>query len=178
MCVPKGGIKLTSMHDQPSSQSGGTGTTSSTSGAQYKPRPSEQYEDSAAYTGPRHAGAAWGGTALAGTLMMLGGLWGFFAGMVAVVKGSFFVTTANYTLNWSISAWGWTTLALGVVVFAAGACVLLDMTWARVVGVILAVFYGIEAFMFLPHYPLWAIILIAINVFIIWALLTPRYELR
>jgi hypothetical protein len=46
------------------------------------------------------------------------------------------------------------------------------MTWARVVGIVLAVFYGITSFIFLPWYPIWGIILIALNVFIIWALAT------
>jgi len=40
--------------------------------------------------------------------------------------------------------------------------------------VILAVFSAIASFMFLPYYPVWSIIVIAIDLFIIWALLTTR----
>jgi len=65
---------------------------------------------------------------------------------------------------------GWTHLILGAVVFAAGVCLLLGMTCARVVGIVLAVISGIANFLFLPYYPLWAIVVIAIDVFIIWAL--------
>ena len=54
--------------------------------------------------------------------------------------------------------------------FAAGVCLLLGMTWARVVGIVLAVISGIANFLFLPYYPLWAIVVIALDVFIIWAL--------
>jgi hypothetical protein len=58
------------------------------------------------------------------------------------------------------------------VIFAAGACLLLGMTWARAVGIVLAVLYGVASFLFLPWYPFWSLILIALNVFIIWALAT------
>ncbi len=46
------------------------------------------------------------------------------------------------------------------------------MMWARMVGVVLAVLTGIANFMFLPWYPVWSFIVIALNVFIIWALAT------
>jgi hypothetical protein len=39
------------------------------------------------------------------------------------------------------------------------------------VGVFLAVVDAVANFLFLPYYPLWSIIVIAIDVFIIWALL-------
>jgi hypothetical protein len=36
----------------------------------------------------------------------------------------------------------------------AGACVLLGRTWARALGIVLAVFSGLSYFVFLPYYPL------------------------
>jgi hypothetical protein len=63
-------------------------------------------------------------------------------------------------------------LVLGAVIFAAGVCVLLGMTWARVLGIVLAVFVAIANFLFLPFYPIWSIIVIALSVFIIWSLAT------
>jgi hypothetical protein len=95
----------------------------------------------------------------------------FFVGLVAIIRQSFYVSPpANYTFQWSVHGWGWTHLILGIVVFAAGACVLLGQTWAKALGIVLAVFSGIANFLFLPYYPLWSIIVIAIDVFIIWAL--------
>ena len=111
-----------------------------------------------------------GGTILAATLMILSGLWGFFVGLTAIIKQSFFVSTPNYTYQFTVHGWGWVHLILGVVVFAAGVCVLLGQTWAKALGIVLAVFSGIANFLFLPYYPLWAIIVIAIDVFIVWAL--------
>lgn len=106
--------------------------------------------------------------------MIVGGLFGFLAGLGAVIKGGFFVYHANYAYTWSTRGWGWVELILGAVVFAAGFSVILGMTWARVVGVILASLSAIANFLWLPFYPIWGIIAIAVDLFIIWALL--RHE--
>jgi hypothetical protein len=119
------------------------------------------------------------GTVLAGVLMMLGGAWGFLTGLAVVIKKAFFVpVNTTYAYHWNVTDWGWTHLALGAVVFAAGVCVLLGMTWARVVGVILATLSAIASFMFIPYYPFWSIILIAIDVYIIWALVSAGRRQR
>jgi hypothetical protein len=116
------------------------------------------------------SGAMNGGTALAATLMILSGLWGFFMGLTAVIKQSFYVHVPNYTFQLSIHGWGWIHLIIGIVLFAAGVCVLLGQTWAKALGIVLAVFSAIANFMFLPYYPIWSIVVIAVDVFIIWAL--------
>jgi hypothetical protein len=121
----------------------------------------------------RSGGMAQSGfTALAATLMILAGLWSFLEGLIGIVHQSFYRTMPSYYYGFTIHDWGWVHLALGIVLFAAGACVLLGQTWAKVVGITLAVFSGIANFMFLPYYPLWSIIMIAIDLFIIWALAT------
>ena len=116
--------------------------------------------------------AQTGFTVLAGVLMVLGGLWGFFEGLVAIIRQSFYHPLPNYTFQFSVHGWGWIHLIIGVVIFAAGVCVLLGQTWAKLLGIMLAVFSGIANFLFIPYYPVWSIILIAMDVFIIWALAT------
>ena len=114
--------------------------------------------------------AQTGGTVLAGVLMLLSGLWGFFEGLVAIIRQSFYVTLPNYTFQFNVHGWGWIHLIIGVVLFAAGACVLLGQTWAKLLGIVLAVFSAIANFLFIPYYPVWSIIVIAMDVFIVWAL--------
>ena len=114
-----------------------------------------------------------GFTVLAATLMILSGLLSFIEGLVAIFRtGAFFTTQAGYTFQFSLHSWGWVHLGVGIVLFAAGACVLLGQTWAKVLGIVLAVCSGVANFIFLPYYPLWSIVLIAVDVFIIWALAT------
>ena len=124
----------------------------------------------------RHRGAVIGFTALAGTLMLLGGLWMITVGIVALSHGHVFSTAPAYTFRYNIRGWGWTELALGIVVFAAGMCVFLGMAWARYVGAFLAVLSAIANFVFIPYQPLWSIVMIALDAFIIWALLVPRRQ--
>jgi hypothetical protein len=131
-------------------------------------------------TGGRHAtghrGAVIGFTALAGTLMLLGGLWMVAVGIVALSHGHVFYHTGTYTFRYNIRGWGWLELALGIVIFAAGMCVFLGMAWARYVGAFLAGLSAIANFVFIPYQPLWSIVMIALDAFIIWALLAPRRE--
>jgi len=42
--------------------------------------------------------------------------------------------------------------------------------WARAVGIVLAVLSAISNFFFLPYYPVWSIVVIALDIFVIWAL--------
>lgn len=126
----------------------------------------------AGYPESRGSMAQTGFTVLAGVLLILNGLWSFLEGLTAVLRQSFFVTTPNYTYQFNVHGWGWVHIGLGIVLFAAGACVMLGQAWAKVVGIVLAVFSGIASFMFLPYYPVWSIIVIALDVFIIWALAT------
>jgi hypothetical protein len=131
----------------------------------YTPR-ADAYEDS-------DTGVGVGiGRGLAGFLLILNGIWGFLVGLSAIIRGGFFVVHNGYAYHWSITGWGWLQLILGCVLFAAGVCVLLGMLWARIVGAVLAGFSAIASFMFIPYYPLWSIVVIAVDLFIVWALLS------
>jgi|SRR6266699_3478212 len=124
------------------------------------------------YRAESGSAAATGFTMLAATLMIISGLWSFFVGLTAIIKNQFFVTLPNYTFEIDISSWGWIHLAVGGLVFVAGVCLILGQLWARVVGVVLALISAVANFLFIPYYPVWSLIVIAIDVFIIWALMT------
>ncbi len=150
----------------------GPGTPGYQRGAHRSTGYQEGYGESDEYGGDGRTAAAMGGTALAAALMILAGLVTFFEGIVGVIKGSFYTSVANYPFYFSVRGRGWTLLIIGAVIFAAGVCVLLGMLWARVVGIVLAVLSAIANFLFLPYYPIWSLIVIALDVFIIWALAT------
>jgi hypothetical protein len=181
-----------STHDQPahdmrdtSSRTGTTagaaGSTGTTAGQaesarQYVPRQASGYEETAGRARPR--GLVLSFTLLAAILMILSGVMGFFEGLTAGLNGHFYVPRANYPFAWSVHGWGWTLLVIGVVLLAAGLALLMDQTWARVVGVVVASLSALAHFLLIPSYPLWSILLVAMNVFIIWALVSPRSEAR
>ncbi len=120
--------------------------------------------------------AGWG-TTFAGTMMMIVGLVEFFQGLVAVINGNqFFVTTPNYVFQLNVTTWGWIHLALGAVIAVAGLFIFTGNIVARSVGMLLAGLQAVANFVWLPYSPLWSIIIIAIDVFIIWSLATLRMD--
>ncbi|NBM20081.1 hypothetical protein GUY61_31930 [Streptomyces sp. GC420] len=119
---------------------------------------------------------ALGWTAAAAALMVFGGVMAIFEGIAAIAEDDVFVTTPNFTYAFSLAGWGWVHLILGVVVLLAGAALFTGATWARVVGVALAGLSMLANFLWLPYAPVWAIVLIVIDGFIIWALCSPREE--
>jgi hypothetical protein len=147
-----------------------------TAGYEQGQAPGREYPAGGRHATTEHRGAIVGFTALAGTLMVLSGLWGVVVGVVALTSGHVYVhsPTSGYEYHWTLHGWGWGELIFGIVVFAAGVCVFLGMTWARIFGAVLAVISAIGNFMFIPFTPVWSILLIVIDGFIIWALLTPR----
>ena len=126
--------------------------------------------------GGEHRGAVVTFTAVGGTLMVLGGLWGVIVGLAALSSNRVYFKNpaGNYYYAWTNHGWGWVEIILGGVVFAAGICVFLGIPWARYFGAFVAVLAAIANFMLIPYSPVWAIIMIAIDAFIIWALLSPR----
>ena len=157
-------------------EQGGTTRQGATAGQQVprqaQPYQAQPYEAGYQETGPR--GMALGFTLLASVLMMVSGVWAFFEGLAAIIRGSWFVVAPHYVYDMSAVGWGWIHLILGVLIAAAGVALLRDMMWARITGVVLAALITIANFVFIPYYPVWSIVLISLNVFVIWALLTPR----
>ena len=92
------------------------------------------------------------------------------AGLVAIVDNEFYVAPRNYLFEFDATTWGWIHLIVGVIVAFAGWGLLSGQTWARVVGITLAVLSAIAAFRWLPYYPFWALLIIALDVFVIWAI--------
>jgi hypothetical protein len=115
-----------------------------------------------------HWASGW--TVFAAALMILVGGMAIFQGIAAIAKDDVFVTTGNYVYTFNLTSWGWIHLALGVLVVLAGFALFSGALWARIVGVFLAGLSMIANFMWLPHYPFWAITLIAIDALVIWAL--------
>jgi hypothetical protein len=113
----------------------------------------------------------------AAALLLTAGLFQIVQGFVAIVDDEFFVRTAKYTFEFDTTAWGWIHLILGIVLALTGFFLFTGAAWARIVGIAVAVLAMLANFLWLPHYPFWAIVLIALDVLVIWALSTYEPEL-
>ena len=112
------------------------------------------------------------GVVFAAWLMILSGIFQFFQGLAGIAKDGFYAVSSNYAYKIDTTAWGWIHLVLGLVIAVTGYFLLNNSAWARVAGIGLAMLQALAQFFFLPYYPLWSLSIIALDVFIIWALAT------
>ena len=116
------------------------------------------------------SGAAVGLTYFAAIMMVIAGGFDILQGLAAIIKQHYFVVTSDYVFKFNVSTWGWINLILGAIILFAGFGLLSGAVGARTVGVIMAALIGIANFMWLPYYPFWALTLIVVCIFVIWAL--------
>jgi hypothetical protein len=102
-------------------------------------------------------------------MMIMVGIWQALQGLVAIFENEFYVATRNYLFEFDATTWGWIHLILGLLVAFAGYGLVSGRTWARVVAITLAVLSAIANFLWLPYYPFWALLIISVDVFVIWA---------
>lgn len=122
---------------------------------------------------PEISGWAAGGIVFAATILLMIGIFQAIAGLVAIFDDNFYVVTQNYTFDLDTTAWGWVHLILGILVAAVGWSLFARRAWAGVAAITLAMLSAIANFFFIPYYPFWAILMIALDVWVIWALTRP-----
>jgi len=113
---------------------------------------------------------AVGLTYFAAVMMIMLGFFHAMNGFMAIVHKLFFHKPPNYVFAFNVSTWGWIHLIVGIVILLAGFGVLSGSVFARTVGVILALISAIAGFAYIPYYPVMAIVFIAIDILVIWAL--------
>jgi hypothetical protein len=113
-----------------------------------------QYETSRE---PTISGWVVGGITFAGTMLILIGMFQAIDGLVAIFN----------------DAWGWIHLLLGIGMMIAGWSIFSGKTWAAVVALTLAMLSALANFFFIPYYPLWSLVMIALDCWVIWALTRP-----
>jgi hypothetical protein len=115
----------------------------------------------------------------AAVLMMMNGFFTAIAGLAAIVNDDYYkVASTKLLVFHSYTTWGWVHLLFGVLIFLAGIGVLSGNPMARVLGVILAGLNAIVALAFSQSAPVWAAVVIAIDVLVIYALTVHGGEMR
>ncbi|GAB3226225.1 hypothetical protein GCM10027447_16220 [Glycomyces halotolerans] len=125
--------------------------------------------------GPRHRPA--GGFAVAGVLMLLVGAWQLAIGS-AIAGGDALVFSGGYWYRSADAGWGWASLAIGCAAILIGLCLLgatkrMRRLRAKVaLTLLVAVVSAASQFFLTAQFPLWATMVIAADVFIVWAAAT------
>ena len=118
-----------------------------------------------------------GGAMFAGVVLIIAGIFWMLEGFAAVVKHNAIIfNNPDHYFNISATTWGWFHMLLGLLVVLAGFAVIAGQTWARWTGIILASISAIVNFFYIPWYPFWAIVIIAIDLWVIHALFVYRPE--
>ena len=111
----------------------------------------------------------------AGVMMLLIGFLNFFYGLAAVLNDDVVVVGGHGAIIADLTTWGWVTMILAVILVLTGGGLLTGAEWARWVGVFVVSLNAIEQVWIFPAAPLWAFIVILLDVIIIYNL-TARWS--
>lgn len=120
--------------------------------------------------------AATGGVIFGATMLIIIGVFQFFEGLAAIIDDEFYVVTPNYTYDIDVTGWGWIHLILGAIVALTGLFLLMGNVVAGVVAIFFAGLSAIANFFFIPYFPLWSLLIIALDVFVIWAITRSVFQ--
>jgi hypothetical protein len=122
---------------------------------------------------PPVSGWAASGITFAACVLLIIGVFQAIAGLTAIAGDEFFVVAQNYTFDLDTTAWGWIHLLIGIALLATAIGLFNRSTWAALAAIVLAMLSAVANFFFIPYYPFWAILLIALDVWVIWSLTRP-----
>lgn|SRR5215472_5805264 len=115
----------------------------------------------------------------AGVMMIVLGAFQVIEGLVAVFQDRYYlVRPANLVVHVDYTAWGWVHFGIGAVIVLVGFGVMTGAMWARIMGIGLAVISAIVNLAFIAAYPVWGIIIIALDVIVIYALAVHGREMK
>lgn len=118
----------------------------------------------------QRSGLAIGAITFAAVLLFMVGVFQVFAGLAGILEDEFYLTTQNYIFEFDATTWGWTHLIWGIILVLTGLGLFSGNALARTAAVFLAALSAMMNFAFIPLYPIWSIVIIAVNVLVIWAL--------
>lgn len=130
------------------------------------------------YSKPKPNLWAQGWVAFAAVIMIIVGIFHAMSGFVALVNDDeFYVAAQEWLFDFNNSVWGWIHLIVGVIVALTGFGLFTGNSKARTAALIIVVTSAVLNFAWLPYYPVWSVLMIALAVTVIWALTTPGSEL-
>jgi hypothetical protein len=120
-----------------------------------------------------------GWISFAGFVIIIVGVMDALQGIAAIFHDEYIVATAKGVALLDVTAWGWTSLIWGAVLVLAGFGLLGGAGWARWLAIIGVGINAIQQVAFMSNYPqaypLWDILIVALNILVLFAL-TARWR--
>jgi hypothetical protein len=130
-------------------------------------------------TGYREVTGWVGWIVFAAVVLMVNGSFNAIQGLSALLRDEgYWVTNGGEVLMFDITGWGWIHLILGIVTVIVGFLLLQGSTFARVLAIGLVFLNMIAQFAYLPIFPFWGIVGIAVGFFVLYALIVHGGELK
>jgi hypothetical protein len=82
------------------------------------------------------------------------------------------IVAPDYVYQLSLKGWGWVHIVIGVLLGIVAFGLIFGAGWARPAAIAMAGISIISMFLWLPYYPTWALIVIALDVIVIWGVAT------
>ena len=102
-------------------------------------------------------------------LLVVLGFFNLIDGISAVARSHVFVANAHFVFG-DLRAWGWVALILGALQVLAAAGVLAGNQAARWFAVVVVALNALAQMFFIPAYPFWSLMIIAVDVVALWGL--------
>ena len=102
-------------------------------------------------------------------LLVTVGFFNLIDGIAAIANSHVFIANAHYVVG-DLRVWGWVVLILGTLQILAAIAVLAGNQAARWFAVVVIGLNLIGQMFFIPAYPFWALMIIAVDVVALWGL--------
>ena len=120
----------------------------------------------AGHRGPRQgAGLIF----FAAVLLVIVSFFNIIEGIAAIANSHVFVANAHYVFA-NLRTWGWITLIVGVLQLIAAGGIVTGNQLARWFAVAVVGLNAIDMMFFIPAYPFWALVIIAVDVVALYGL--------
>ena len=105
----------------------------------------------------------------AAALLVTVGIFNLIDGIAAIARSHIFIANAHYVIG-DLRAWGWVALILGALQVLAAIGILAGNQAARWFAVVVVGLNAIDQMFFIPAYPFWSLMIIAVDVVALWGL--------
>ena len=102
-------------------------------------------------------------------LLVTVGFFNLIDGIAAIANSHVFIANAHYVVG-DLRAWGWVALILGTLQVIAAVAILAGSQAARWFAVVVIGLNAIGQMLFIPAYPFWSLLIIAVDVVALWGL--------
>jgi len=134
------------------------------------PADSQSWGQSSSY-GNYDEPRGYGWVVFAGVMLMIAGVLNMIYGIAAIGNAHFYVGNAHYVFS-ELKTWGWVVTILGALQLGVAFGIWMQAAWARWTGVFFASLNAIAQLLFLPSYPLLSLAIFAIDLLVIYGLVS------